>query len=143
MTMLFRRLQRNDLGAAAIVEMALVAPLVLILLFGVIDLGRLLVTAISVSEATQEGALYAAYFPDAPDDIKERIVESADSPSIAITNISIECPSGVNGPDIRVTVSRDVSLLTPFAGTIFPDPASVTSSVTADILVVSPCSPSP
>jgi TadE-like protein len=48
-----------DKGSAA-VEMALVAPLLLLMLFGVIDFGRMLHAQITVTEAAREGSRAAA-----------------------------------------------------------------------------------
>lgn len=45
----------RDRGAAA-VEMALMLPLLLLLVFGIIDFGRMLNAQISVTEAAREGA---------------------------------------------------------------------------------------
>lgn len=52
------RLLRED-GAAAI-EFALVLPLLLILVFGIIDFGRLLYTANTLTSAVREGARFAS-----------------------------------------------------------------------------------
>jgi Flp pilus assembly protein TadG len=53
-----RRICRED-GAAAI-EFALVLPLLLILVFGIIDFGRLLFTANTLTSAVREGARFAS-----------------------------------------------------------------------------------
>lgn len=45
----------NDRGAAA-VEMALVLPMLLLLVFGIIDFGRMLNAQITLTEAAREGA---------------------------------------------------------------------------------------
>lgn len=53
-----RLLRRED--GAAMVEMAFVLPIFLLLVWGVIDFGRLLFTANSMATAVREGARYAA-----------------------------------------------------------------------------------
>lgn len=53
-----RRFRRDD-GAAA-VEFALVLPLLLILVFGIIDFGRLMYTANTLTSAVREGARFAS-----------------------------------------------------------------------------------
>jgi Flp pilus assembly protein TadG len=50
----------TDRGAAA-VEFALVMPLLLLILFAIIDFGRMLNTQITLTEAAREGARAAAY----------------------------------------------------------------------------------
>jgi Flp pilus assembly protein TadG len=50
-----RDVQTRDRGAAA-VEFALVVPVLLLIVFGIIDFGRLLNAQLQVSEAAREGA---------------------------------------------------------------------------------------
>lgn len=52
-------MKRRDDGAAA-VEMAIILPLMLLLVFGIIDFGRMLNAQIEVSAAAREGARWAA-----------------------------------------------------------------------------------
>ncbi|MGH8951500.1 MAG: TadE family protein, partial [Acidimicrobiia bacterium] len=53
-----------DRGAAA-VEMAFVTMFLLVLLLGIVDVGRAIVANISVRDAVQDGASYFAYTRDA------------------------------------------------------------------------------
>jgi Flp pilus assembly protein TadG len=103
-----RRLQRED-GVSAI-EFAIVLPLVFILVMGIIDISRGLYTLISIQEAAQEGAIYAAFEPGDPTEVRQRVVESVDDPTIATTDVTVTCPS----PEVvAVTVEHDLELLTP------------------------------
>jgi Flp pilus assembly protein TadG len=56
----FLRALAVDQRGAALVEFALFAALLLILLFGIIDFGRALFTANNLTAAAREGARYAA-----------------------------------------------------------------------------------
>lgn len=56
--MRLRHFLRRDEGAVA-VEMALVSPFLLLLLFGIYDFGTLFVNSMEVEHATQAGATYA------------------------------------------------------------------------------------
>jgi hypothetical protein len=56
---MFRKLTRGE-DAQSLVEFAFVVPMLLILVFGIIDFGLGLRAYISVSSATREGARYAA-----------------------------------------------------------------------------------
>jgi Flp pilus assembly protein TadG len=47
----------------ALVELALVAPVMLLLLGGAVDLGRLFYSEVTISDASREGALWAAQHP--------------------------------------------------------------------------------
>ncbi len=51
--------RRDDRGAVA-VEFAFVLPLILILVFGIIDFGRILMAQISLTQAAREGVRLAA-----------------------------------------------------------------------------------
>jgi TadE-like protein len=57
-----RRADRGADGGAAAVEFALVLPLLLLLLFGIIDFGRLLNAQLTVNEAAREGARATALY---------------------------------------------------------------------------------
>jgi Flp pilus assembly protein TadG len=57
------RRSREDQGAAA-VEFALVLPVLVLILFGIVDLGRMLNARITLSQAAHEGARAAAIADD-------------------------------------------------------------------------------
>jgi Flp pilus assembly protein TadG len=54
---------RGDAGVA-VIEFALVAPLLLILVFGIIDLGRAYSTLNQIAASAREGARFAAVLPN-------------------------------------------------------------------------------
>ena len=54
-----QRWRRRDAGASA-VEMAIVLPLLVALVFGIIDFGRMLNAEIELSQAAREGVRLAA-----------------------------------------------------------------------------------
>ena len=54
-----RQPQRRDTGAAA-VEFALILPVVLLIIFAIIDFGRMLNAQVTLTEAAREGARAAA-----------------------------------------------------------------------------------
>jgi Flp pilus assembly protein TadG len=51
---------RRDEGGASLVEFALVAPLLLLLLFGVADFGRFIAASSAINSASREGARYGS-----------------------------------------------------------------------------------
>jgi Flp pilus assembly protein TadG len=55
---------RHSECGAALVEFAIVLPVLLLLAFGIIDLGRLLYTYNNLTSAVREGARLAAVLPD-------------------------------------------------------------------------------
>jgi Flp pilus assembly protein TadG len=90
------------------VELALVLPLLLLLLFGVIDFGRMLNTQITLTEAAREGARAAAlgYDPAA------RVTRTANGITLAGTTVT-PCPDGDLSADASVTVSHAFRPVTP------------------------------
>jgi Flp pilus assembly protein TadG len=120
MTRALHSLLRSHSGAAA-AEMALVLPLLLILLFGCVELGNYFMNEHSLVKAVRDGARYAArqsftYYPgcsgepDAPvpDDTRNVVMSgylgggAALTPNIAPGDItlSVSCASTADGQDM-------------------------------------------
>ena len=117
-------------------EMALVLPLLVVLAFGVIDLGRLLFTQIALHEAAQEGSLYASTHPDDPAGTRVRVVESTDSPVLELSDVAVDCP----GDQVRVRISYDIDLITPVLG---GGSVTLDAEVTGDNFTSASCSGAP
>jgi Flp pilus assembly protein TadG len=102
------RFFRRDDGAA-MVEMAIVLPLFLLLVFGVIDFGRLLFTSNSMASAVREGARQAAVMADpvASQAVVKARVEAAFTPfgGPAITDAEISIDVGIVPGSVVVTVT--------------------------------------
>lgn len=111
---------RNESGAA-VVEFALVLPLILVLIFGIIDMGRLLFTANALTSAVREGARYAAVQTNPTRDaVYDRIrnhMDAAVRPPVARAEVSLVA----NSADRTVIVSvsnYEFSTITPFANLV-------------------------
>jgi Flp pilus assembly protein TadG len=61
-----RLMRRGNRKGAAIVEFALVVPLLLVLLWGIVDIGRAFYTLNNLASAVREGARTAAVMPTNP-----------------------------------------------------------------------------
>lgn len=109
-----RKRSGEDQGSAA-VEFVLVLPVLLILLFAIIDFGRMLNAKMVLSQAAHEGARAAAIVDaDEATSIINRIVGgmagSMDDPAIG------ECdPVGSPDTDATVTLTYHFSYVTPLA----------------------------
>lgn len=120
---------RTERGAAA-VELAIVASFLLVLVFGVIDIGRVLFTRIAVIDAAQEGAVFAAFedrVAGTPLDrthIEDRVMAAIDNPTLTAGDITITCYVDTSGSrssyEIEVVVEHDVDLVTPFLSQAYP-----------------------
>lgn len=136
------RLKREE-GVAA-VEMALVMPILLLLVLGIIDVGRLVSARVAVQEAAQEGALFAAFAPGSYSTLRDRVQTTADDLGIAANDVQVSCPEGNDGDRIDVTVGYDFDLLTPLVEQLFGDTVHLTKTVKGEIYVEEPlCDPGP
>lgn len=93
-------------GAAA-VEMALVLPLLLLLLFGIIDFGRALNAQITVTEAAREGARAAALGLDG----RARVTSAAGT--VTVDSLQITPCAGDLSADAVVRVTHAFRPVTP------------------------------
>lgn len=77
-----------------LVEFGLVLPLLLLIFFGVLDLGRAFHASIQMANSARVGARFATLHPRAPDsEIKDKSVQEAISSGIVLAqnNITITC----------------------------------------------------
>lgn len=106
----------------SLVELALVLPVLIILLLGLADLGRLFYAYVGISGAAAEGAAYGATIARRPDldfveETRRRTVEATDGlvqlddPAQQVTVV----PASINPSTerITVTVTYDFELITP------------------------------
>ena len=119
-----RRAGRNDRGVA-LVEFALVLPLLCLLVFGVIDFGFMVNRDTLINNAAREGAREGTLNPDESDiiDVVESSLGSLDADDLTVT---VDCRNA-NGSDcvgafddqadsgdvVIVTVSYDYRWITP------------------------------
>lgn len=122
---------------AALVEMALVVPLLLLLVLGITDFARALFTNIAVEEAAQEGGLYASYFPGVPADIQQRVVDSVDDIALAPGDITVtvDCTNY----QATVTVDHDYPIITPVGKLFLGDTVSLSTTVASIVFAEDDC----
>jgi Flp pilus assembly protein TadG len=108
--------------ANAIIEFALVLPLLLLVLFGITELGRAIATVEVLTSAAREGARIAAV--TAPDQaaVTARVNAVLAASSVTPSQILVEGPVGMPESTIRVTVRSNFDVLSgsilPFSGTL-------------------------
>jgi hypothetical protein len=119
--------------------MAILLPLLVLLVMGIIDVGRIFFTNITIHEAAQEGAYFGAFFPSVPGDVQQRSATSVDNPALTDANVDVTCP--VSG-EIQVRVRYQLNLLTPIVGDMLGDPWMLDEDVRAQILSGGSCVPS-
>jgi Flp pilus assembly protein TadG len=105
-----RRAAEGDRGAAA-VEFALVLPLLLLLVFGIVDFGRALNAQIMVSQAAREGARWNA-LGASPTEIAQRVSAAGQPLSLSPTS-AVYCGTNPASQVGSVTISYTFHYVTP------------------------------
>ena len=119
-----RRLMRDEEGAA-IVEFALVMPILALVVFGIIDFGRAFYTVNNIISAVREGARYGAVLADPGTESAEQSIEdrvrnvSRPFGGDSLTNDQIDVEFDEDAGTIKVRVdSYPFRPLTPIAGVL-------------------------
>lgn len=116
---------RNEKGQS-LVEFALVLPILLLVVFAIIDFGWLFFNKLAIENGAREGARYAAVeaaekseaqmLPGVEDRVRDHIA--------SWTNVDVKknpsAPGATDEKYVTVTVDADVPVLTPFIGVFFP-----------------------
>lgn len=136
----------------ALVELAIVLPILLVIVGAAVDLGRLFQAQVSIENAAREGAFFGARNPRCdvakpgcsdPGTVDWHIRNEL--PGIAITTPAITCLDGLTGAaksvtacveddTYRVTVGHQFNLLTPLLAPILGDQLVLSSTSTSLIL---------
>lgn len=100
----------------SLVELALLVPVLILILIGIIDFGRVFNAYITITNAAREGARYGAMHPDDADGIKARVVNEATASGVNVEDVEVEFPNGTSEPGnpIRVKVIYGFPLITAF-----------------------------
>jgi Flp pilus assembly protein TadG len=127
-----RKVQDKEKGQS-LVELALILPLLLILLAGVVDVARLYYIYVVLTDAASEGVAYAAINPPAdpvdpvdPDtsEIYARTLSACTGVGDGVQSVAIDCPTCpdvASGDAITVTVSYRYAVMTPFLNVMFDE----------------------
>ena len=105
----------------SLVEFALGISFLLLMLAGIVDLGRAYFTLLSLRDASQEGALYGSLAPPDTAGIRARVRESSSWPVDFSTFSDAQIQVNVAGPactgsEIKVTLHMDFVMAAPFIG---------------------------
>jgi Flp pilus assembly protein TadG len=115
------RLNNTERGQS-LTELAIALPVLLLLLLGMLDVGRVFWALVALKDAVSEGALYAASYPTRTTEIKERAAESSKALvalSPAMFSVDYVDPPTAGEP-ITVTVTYDLALMNPVINAIVP-----------------------
>lgn len=154
---IIKGMRSNRERGASLVEFAIVAPFLLILLFGIIDFGRYMAAAESVRAAAREGARFGINVGDTGSnvphyvDCDEMISAAADRAGVVDilpTDVTVEYDDGtsttitmdclptttqdpalvLSGHRLVVTVEIQFSMITPLVSAFFPSTLTISST---------------
>jgi hypothetical protein len=133
----------------SMVELAVSLVILLILISGVVDFGRIAFYYIAMRDSAQEGASYGSIFPNACDEIIDRVTAGAvDSSRVQVTveingiACSEDCSINVNNGDIvKVTVKDpEFPITMPLLGAIIGSQSiSLETSIQDQVIRVPLC----
>lgn len=111
----------------AMVELAIVLPVLLLLIMAIADFGRIFHSYLIISNASREGARVALINYDV-DQIRDRVTETASS-------LSDTVETDITNSDQQVTVRviYRVNLVAPLISHILPNPFTIRASTTTYI----------
>jgi len=129
---LIPEVQKSTNKGQAFVEFAIVLVLLLILLAGVVDLGRAFYNFIMLRDAAMEGVAYASAFPGHCRQIEDRIIDNLTKGMLVDMNIrysdgtniykcddALAKQTACSGNEIRISVSQtDFPITMPLLGSI-------------------------
>lgn len=143
-----RQHKRGESGQG-MVELAISLIVILVILAGIVDISRTIMTKMQLQDAAEEGVVYAMAFPKNCTQIQYRVlqnlskVKSATLGSVVITyttistGVSVPCTSAtgdLKGQLIKVSIANSFPVSMPFLGTVVG--SSRTISVEAKGIVI-------
>ena len=131
---LFRSSRGNERGNAAI-ELAFLAPVLVLLLAGILEFGRVMEVWIVTTNAAREGARVAAQGRPLVEvqALAEAYLEAslAGRTDVHVGTITVTNAAGAPGQPVTVGVTANVAILTPLIADFFPvNPVPVFSTLT-------------
>ncbi|WP_258359148.1 TadE/TadG family type IV pilus assembly protein [Moorella sulfitireducens] len=117
--------------AQALVELALILPLLLLIVMGSLDTGRILHSYLVLSSAGREGARVGSVGGDDAE-IRERVMEVAPTLNLTESDISVIPEQGLRNPGtpLTVKVTCRIEFITPFLDGLLPSPFPLTAVTT-------------
>jgi Flp pilus assembly protein TadG len=113
--------KRDRTRGQSLVEFALLFPILIMLLLGIMDLGRAYYALVALNDAAEEGAMYAAIDPDNLTEIQNRAVHATSGlVTLEPAKVSRVPSSGFTaGEPVTVTVAHDFTIYTPLMQSFF------------------------
>lgn len=133
--MAFRHWKKGERGQA-MVEFALVLPVLVLFLCGIIDFGWIFYNQIAINNGCREGARYAVihYYQEDWATLQSKTDTYVNQSIVGVTPDSIGLALGGAGSDsLTVTVDKDVTVLTGVTSLLIGNDVNLTASSTMRI----------
>ena len=131
----FRCTSRKESGAS-LVEMALVTPFLVLLVFGIVESSWLIARSIDVSTAAREAGRMAGVNDGTVSTIGAAVCDSMDNSTDA--DIALAGSTAGLGGDVTATVTQEVPTLTGLLDPFFSPPLQLTRTATFHLEVRTP-----
>lgn len=129
MFQLINKLKKSARGQS-LVELALVLPVLIIILFGILEFGRIFHSYLVITHAAREGARLGVISKDV-DQIKQKVLDVSTGITLELDDINVNPSESISpGVPLTVSVEHDVDLFTPVLANILPNPVHLTASST-------------
>jgi len=126
---LSKKLRRSKRGQS-LVEIALILPILLIILFGILEFGRVFHSYLVITHAAREGARYGIISKDV-DEIKQKVQDASPGITLNLSDIDVNPSTNLTaGVPLTISVEYQVDLFTPVLGDIIPNPVPISTSTT-------------
>lgn len=130
---MLNRLFRSTRGQA-VLELALVLPILLLLVFGIVEFGRIFNASLIITQAAREGARVGVVggIDTEIEDTVRGIAAVLDGARLQVRTEPPELPGGTRtrGESLRVEVDYSVPLIAPVISEIIPNPYPLQASAT-------------
>ena len=124
---LFRQINKNESGVS-LIEFALVLPILLLILLGIIQFGFIFNGQITLTSSAREGARLAVVGAD-DNDVKDRVEDTAIALLLNVDRNDIDINREVGGDDgtLSVTVPGSVDIIVPILDLIVGNSMSLSA----------------
>ncbi|MEX1029879.1 MAG: TadE family protein [Paenibacillaceae bacterium] len=125
---MFKRFISHEKGQS-LVEFALLLPLLLYLVCGIIDFGRIMYTQMQLNLTTQE-AVRLGGLGRSDADIRQYTLDHVDHPTKVIVTITPSDSLRKSGDYVKVSLEEQMEYITPLMSTVLPSPYRVVTDST-------------
>lgn len=127
---MMRRLTRSE-GGQSTLEFAMVLPMLLLLLMGIIEFGRIISSYMIINNLAREGARFAAV---GKTDSQITTILLNEHATLDVDKLEVQFSpvysARVKGEPLKVTVNYTVDLITPLIPEFLPNPLPISSECT-------------